>query len=320
MLNKDIYRELCEKEESISIYDQPWWMDIVCGSENWNVILYEKKGNILGAMPYYYKTKFGIKYITQPKFTQHNGIWIKYGANMVESKRISFEKEVITAIYSELEKMGFAFYQQAQPPTLTNWLPFYWKGCTETTCYTYRINNISDPEGLLSTFQPNKRKNIKKALNAGFEVKFDLPAKEFYELCKESLKKQGKQIFYSFDLFEKIYNAAYKYNAGRTIYAVEGGIVRCALFNLWDKQYGYDLISAIDPDFKNSGASDLLIFSMIKFLSDKVTGYDFEGSMIEGVEESFRHFGATQTPYFFIYKCFTKNPIIKLAIDRKIKK
>ena len=58
---------------------------------------------------------------------------------------------------------------------------------------------------------------------------------------------------------------------------------------------------------------------MIEFLSDKVPGYDFEGSMIEGVEESFRHFGATQTPYFSIHKTYTKNPLLRAVIAGKLR-
>ena len=57
---------------------------------------------------------------------------------------------------------------------------------------------------------------------------------------------------------------------------------------------------------------------MLEYLSDKVCGYDFEGSMIEGVEESFRHFGAAQTPYFTIRKTYTKNPLLRAAINQKM--
>ena len=57
MTNKERYQQLCDAEPSICVYDQPWWMDAVCGAENWDVLLYEKKGNLLGAMPYYVKSR-----------------------------------------------------------------------------------------------------------------------------------------------------------------------------------------------------------------------------------------------------------------------
>ena len=49
MTNKERYQQLCDAEPSICVYDQPWWMDAVCGADNWDVLLYEKNGSILVA-------------------------------------------------------------------------------------------------------------------------------------------------------------------------------------------------------------------------------------------------------------------------------
>lgn len=319
MTNKEKYQELCNRNSTINIYDQPWWLDAVCGKDHWEVVLYEKNGAVLGAMPCYIKSKFRLNYVTQPPFTQHNGVWINYPGNQVEAKRISYEKEVIEGLLRELEKLPICCYLQAHSPRLTNWLPFYWKGYKQTTYYTYRLPDIHDTEAVYKNFQSNKRKNINKARKVGYAVKFDLAEEAFYEHHKQSLKKQGADIQYSFELFKRIYHAAYANHSGRTIYIEdENGTLLCALFNLWDKEWGYDLISAIDPDTRNSGAPDLLVYSMLEYLSDKVIGYDFEGSMIPGVEESFRHFGAVQTPYFLINKIYTKNYLIKTVIKKKL--
>lgn len=320
MTNKQIYRTLCETKDTIPIYSQAFWMDAVCGPDNWDVLLYEKKGNILGAMPYYIKSKLGLRYITQPPFTQQNGVWIDYPENQQESKRISMEKEVMIDLIKKLESLPICYYQQSFSPNVTNWLPFYWKGYLQTTRYTYRLPDISRPNQLFESFQHNKRKNINKARKENFQIGFDMPAGEFYSLHQKSLAKQGTEIGYSFSLFERICDAAYAHRAGRTIYMTrENGELLCALFNLWDARWGYNLISAIDPNTRSSGASDLLVYSMLEYLSDKVTGYDFEGSMISGVEDSFRHFGATQTPYFTIHKTYTKNPLLRYAIAKKLR-
>lgn len=319
LTNKERYAVLCAQEPSICVYDQPWWLDAVCGADNWDVLLYEKGGDILGALPCYIKKKLGLRYITQPPFTQHNGAWIKYPAQQVESKRISWEREVLDALMDQVEHLGVCHYQQSFSPSLTNWLPLYWRGYVQTTHYTYRLPDIHDPEALFSAFQHNKRKNINKALKQGFQIGFDLPAEQFYAHHKSSLAKQGQTISYSLEEFQRMYDAAYQNNGGRTIWLRDGdGVLLCALFNLWDRQWGYDLISAIDPSSRNTGAPDLLVYRMLEYLSDKVRGYDFEGSMIEGVEESFRHFGAAQTPYFSIYKTYSRNVLLRAAIAKKL--
>lgn len=321
MTNKEKYFQLCKENDTICVYDMPWWMDAVCGENNWDVVLYEKNDTILGAMPYYTKSKMGLSYITQPQLTQHNGVWINYPKSQVESKRISFEKEVIEALLDQIEKKNISYYMQNQSPNLTNWLPFYWRGYRQTCYYTYRLEDISDTEQLFKDFQSNKRRNINKAKKAGYVVEFDLKAESFYLLHKRNLEKQGKEIHYSFELFKRLYDGAYGNDSGRIVYAKnENGDPVSALFNVWDKQWGYDLITALDPDTRSSGVPDLLVFSMLEYLSDKVQGYDFEGSMIPGVEESYRHFGAHQTPYFSIWKIYSNNPVIKYLINGKMKK
>ena len=89
---------------------------------------------------------------------------------------------------------------------------------------------------------------------------------------------------------------------------------------IWDAETAYDLISTIDPEYRNSGAASLAVYEIIKYVKTQgITGFDFEGSMIEGVENSFRKFGTVQTPYFFICKIMTKNPLLRILIDRKLR-
>jgi hypothetical protein len=47
----------------------------------------------------------------------------------------------------------------------------------------------------------------------------------------------------------------------------------------------------------------------MKELSKKTQAWDFEGSMIENVESSFRQFGGVPVPYYEIYK---KTKLIQL--------
>lgn len=317
--DKEKYNIFCANNENLPIYLQPFWLDAVCVGMDWDVCLYEKKGEIIAALPYCIKKVMGIKYITQPPFVQFMGCWIEYSEKMVERKKLELEKEVMSYFITEIEKKEISFYQQNFGPFITNWLPFYWNGYKQTTRYTYRITDISDIEKVYEDFNKNKKKNIKKVEKSNFSIKFDLPAKDFYNLHKNTLLQTGIKIDYSFELFERMYKAAYQNGAGRTIYAEnEQGEVVAALFNVWDKKIGYDLISALDQNYRKTGILDALVYNMICFLSDKVKIYDFEGSMIEGVENSFRSFGAVQTPYFSIKKITTNNFFIKLAIKIKM--
>ena len=49
MTNKEKYTIFCEQNDFVPIFSQPWWMDAVCIDGYWDVLLYEKNEEILGA-------------------------------------------------------------------------------------------------------------------------------------------------------------------------------------------------------------------------------------------------------------------------------
>lgn len=299
-MNKiDKYRELCKVENSIPLFSQPWWLDAVCGENSWDVCLVEKGRKIYASMPYYLVKEYGFVLIKQPKLTQTSGPWFRYEDSKY-SKKLANEKDMMEALIEQLPHTDS--FNQNWHYKQQNWLPFYWKGFSQTTNYTYVIDDISNVELVISSFDQSKRKNIKKSEKI-VSIKYDLSASDFYENHKMTLKKQGSEISYSFELFKRIYDAAYNENAGKTIAAFDdAGNLHAALFVIWDGNSAYDLISTIDPSYRSSGAASLLIKEIVSYLSDKTKSFDFEGSMIEPVERSFRQFGAKQKPYFTIYK------------------
>ena len=308
MNNKQKYKQLCAVENSIPVFSKDWWLDAVCGKENWDVVLIEKNGKIVASLPYYIKNKFGFKIITMPQLTQTMGVWIKYPPGQKYEKKLSYEKKIFTEIIAKLPKV--AYFSQNFHYSITNWLPFYWRGFKQTTRYTYVIEDLSNLDKVYSNFSTAKKRNIKKA-NKIINIKFDLPADEFYANYKMILSKQERKISYSFKLFKDIYIAAYQNNSGKIIYAVdERDNIHAALFVIWDDMSAYYLTYIIDPDFRGSGATSLLVNEIIKYVADKTTKFDFEGSMIEDVEKSYRQFGTIQKPYFNISK--SSNMLIRM--------
>lgn len=309
--DKEKYRALCKKEESILVFQQDWWLDAVCGDSIWDVVILEKmeggEKKIIAALPYVLNiTKVVFRRIATPQLTQFIGPWIKYPDNLKYEKMLAYEKEVIGELLKGLPQVDFI--QMKMSYKYKNWLPFYWKGFSAVPGYTYVIENINNVEDLESTFSHAKRKNVKRALKSNLTVRFDLSAKDFYDNHKFTLKKQGAEIAYSYELFEKIVKSAYLNNAGKTIFASDKeGNIHAALFVIWDNESAYDLVSTIDPDFRWSGAATLLIREIIRYVNKQgVKKFDFEGSMIEGVENSFRQFGTVQKIYFQIEKKVTK--------------
>lgn len=300
MNNIDKYREFCKTEKDIPIFSKDWWLDSVCGYDNWDVVLIERDKEILASFPYYKIKKSIFNIIVMPTQTQTMGIYIKYPENQKYEKKLSFEKVIMNEL---IEKLPYVDkFLQNFHYDITNWLPFYWKGYKQTTKYTYIIEDLTDLDDVFTSFNHSKRKNIKKS-EKFLEIKFDLSVEDFYENHKLTLGKQNSTIAYSFQVFKNMYENGYKNNSARSIYAVdENNNIHGALFIVWDKNSAYNLISTIDPDYRNSGSASLLVKEAIKFASTKTNKFDFEGSMDENIEQSFRQFGAIQKPYFNISK------------------
>lgn len=300
MNNKEKYRELCKKENSIPLFSNDWWLDATAGENNWDVALIEKGGEITATFPYVVSKKIIFKLINMPKLTPYLGIWIKYPSGQKYATKLSFEKEIA----NELIKMlpSFDYFLQRFHPNISDWLPFHWNKFEQTTRYTYILKDLSDTEKVFSELKENIRRDIRKAERVvKIEERDDINL--FYEINKLTYKRQNKNIPRSFDYVRKIDNACKERDRRKILIAIdESKNIHAASYIVWDKNCCYYLMGGFDPAFKNSEATKLLIWEAIKHAGKLNLFFDFEGSMIEPIEKLFRSFGGTQTPFFQITK------------------
>lgn len=306
MTNKEKYIELCNSTEDINIFSQPWWLDAVCESENWDVILYENGGKVLASLPYYFYYKGHKKLISQPLLTQKNGIYIKYPNNQKKTSRISYERKAIRTIIDSLENLGLASYKQNYDYTFSNWLPFYWKGFQQTTRYTYIIEG-NDIDNLYQEIDSTTKNQIRKAQKI-VEVKEDLNIEEFYNINKMTFERKNMKIPYSLKLVKNIDIVCEKKKCRKIFYAEdELKNIHAAIYLVWDNKSVYYIMGGINPEFKKSEATSLLMWEAIKFSTSINRVFDFEGSMNESIEKFFSSFGSEQKPYFSISKSYCLN-------------
>jgi hypothetical protein len=279
------------------IFCRSWWLEAVCPGQ-YEILLLRRGPRILAGMPMHRSRKWGFEAIHMPPLTQTLGVLLSPPASENYEKNLSAEMDVIRVLVKAIPKVSV--FNVNFHYNFTNWLPFYWAGFRQTTCYSYALEDLIDLEKVFAGFAHSKRKNIKKAESV-VEVKEDLPPADFYANHKLTLGKQGSPISYSSGLFHRLHAATRQRNAGKTWYAVDkDGHLHAAIFAVFDSKSAYYLISTIDPDYRNSGAATLLLKRAIEHLAPYTRRFDFEGSMIEGVECSFRRFGARQIPYFAI--------------------
>lgn len=300
MTNKDKYHLLCDTEASIPIFSRDWWLDVVCGKANWDVLLIEQKGRMQAALPFYI---FASKVISMPPYTQTMGPWFapepkdaKYTRTL--GKRQAICKEFIEAL------QAYPHFLQNFNYEITDWLPFYWEGYKQTTRYTYLLENIQDENLLWENMSPNIRRNITKAKEKyAVTIRKGISIDEFLKIQSLTFERQHLSAPKKQDVLAKLITACRHRNQGDIWGAYDNdGKLHAVAFIAWQESSAYYLAGGGDPALRASGAHSLLLWECIRYTSRYTGLFDFEGSMIPGVERFFREFGATQTPFFTITK------------------
>jgi hypothetical protein len=310
MLSKEKYIQFCSEHLDIPVFSQAWWLDTLAGADNWDVILVEKNDKIIASFPYVYKKgRLGLKAVEMPILTQKLGPYIVYDKNKLsESKRISYEHEVYNQIIEQLPKydrLSINFDWKYK-----NWLPFYWHGFSQTTCYTYRVNDIKNHEQVLSSFARSKKPGVKKG-SEYLILRFDLDRDVFYDYFQDVVNERGNDVGYSRLQFKELCKCLYEHHQGRIFYCTDNnGNIHAINLTAWDNESAYYLIAMRKKEFNTSGGTEFLVYETIKYVSQFVDCFDFEGSMMQGVEESYRYYGSKQTEYYSISKI--NNKLLKL--------
>ena len=300
------YDKFCTKTY-VPIFSQPWWLDAVCGPENWGVHVLEKSGNFLGAMPYYVETRNGYEIITKAHHSQNNGIIMSYLPKMKYVSMLDRQEEVINEMCDYIEKLGVDKYEQQYHYSFTNYLPFKWRGYDAMVRYTYVIEDTSDMDKVVSDFNYIIRNEIKKAEKC-VVVKEGLDIETFYALNKMSYDRQNMEVPFSLNLLRRIEDVCSSRECRKILYAEDAeGNIHSVAYIVWDDESVYYLINGTDPQYKSSQANALLIRESIRVASQLGKKFDFEGSVIKSIEHAFRSFGAKQKLYFRIYKSFNQD-------------
>lgn len=295
------YRQHCQQAVDIPLFSRDWWLDATCGVDQWQVALVESDGDVVASMPYWPRRRRGFILLMQPALTQSLGPWFRSSAAKY-AKQLGDQKTYMGQLIDQLP--SFDLYLQNWHYSISNWLPFYWRGFKQTTRYTYVIDDLSNPELIWAGFKENIRTDIRKAENRfNLKVRDDLGLDYFIKLNRQTFARQNMQVPYSDELLRCLDRACAERNC-RKIWIAEDsqGRAHAGIYVVWDENSAYYLMGGGDPALRSSGATSLCLWHAIRHAACVTKRFDFEGSMLEPVERLFRGFGARQVPYLSISK------------------
>lgn len=283
--------------ENTCVFCQPWWLEAVSPGQ-WDVAVVRRGEEVAAVWPYAYKLRLGrLRLLELPELTFYLGPWLR-PSTAKYAVRLAEEKDLMTELVQSLPE--FAAFQQYLHPAATNWLPLYWQGFSQTTRYTYRLDDTRDLETLWSGVRENIRREVRKA-EKQLRVVEDEDHRRFLELQRVTYARQGMKMPFGEETFVRLDAECVKRGARTILCAVDGQArPHAAAYLVRDASTVYALLRASDPILRTSGAASLVLWKAIEIASSEKKAFDFVGSWVEAIERFVRAFGGRQVPFFEI--------------------
>ena len=276
--------------------------------------LHNDDGKLIGGFCYYEAKKAGALFIKLPPYTPHCNLFA-----VTEAKNQAvingFQKEVVTEISNYLNKIKSQLLILAFPSSVIDMQPFIWAKYKVVPNYTYRIDLTKGMDTVYSNYDPKNRNKINACLKQELAIKLNsLSSEEMYMFFKQSLLSAGANVYES--ELKNIFERFSKPGNSFCLSAFHNNQLQGAVFCAYDKNVCYYLFGGIEKSAEVSGVINLLLHKSIE--QAKELGchtFDFEGSMLKGVEKFFRSFGPQLVPYYTINKA-----VLPLEMALKFKK
>ena len=282
---KEKYISLTTTHEDIPIFMQPWWLDAVVENDAWDVILIEEARTMSACFVYMVKRKGPFKAVGMPGLTPFLGFWFGQAVN---------QSNAATQLMSMLPKND-KFYMQMNYEVFGT--AFDEPVFKKEVLHTYVLSGIKDHDGTYANFKQRIKGEIKKA-QGQIQITESSDVDGLYALCQMSYERQARKMDFSLELVRSIYHAVIENNSGVLLTAQDSeGNLHAGTLIVWDHDRAYYLLNGGNPTLRSSGANSLLIWEAIKQASKFTDKFDFEGSMIPGVEKYIQGYNPEKKQY-----------------------
>lgn len=289
-----------------SIFEQPWWLEAVAPGQWEEALVTNRNGEVIARMPF---VRSGRR-ITMPSLTQNLGIWM---APSIQDDYTA-QKDAINEIFGRFRDCTSVCHTLS--PMNTYVLPLRWLGYHTETRFTYRLSDLTDCDRLYGDLAKNCKRHIKSAQKK-VTISDKTDVNVLWAMLNKTFEAQNRKNPMPREVLERIVAACEARGHGKYMEARdEAGNVHSCAYYVYDEKVCYYLFGASDPAFRSSGAQSLLLWEGIQFASRHSEVFDFEGSMIEGIETFFRQFGGTCTPYYEVRKMTLFQEIMEVLKPR----
>ncbi|MDP6922464.1 MAG: hypothetical protein QGH06_05785 [Lutibacter sp.] len=255
------------------IYAYSWYLDAV--ADQWDVLVLN---DYEAVMPLPWRRKYCIQYIYPPAWTQQLGLF--------STRKITAEllQKFIKTIPSKFKKITIQFNSDTI---------FNGKNVTERVNYILPLH--PSYKTLESRFTTNRKRDLKKALAQGLSVDKEVPFSEFisFYLAESDAYTLRPDALATLERLVAVRPASVLISGLR-----KNDVLIAGLLCLQDDRRITYLLPVANGQAKNMGLATQLVTALLAQYSGQDYVLDFEGSMIDGVADFYKSFGAEREVYY----------------------
>ena len=266
-------------------------------------VLRGEDGGIEGGIALTLVAIMGCKAARRPAWTAYNGPLARASEKQHPGEKASEEKAIVLRLLAGISDIAIQDYIFA--PDAYDVIPFIWNGFETLVGYTYQI-----PPGPVDQWQAamsqDHRRSLRKAheslKNLGGEVEVTTDFDECHSLLSETFAAKDFSVRAGKSLLGKWWRSMVEHRAG-AIYLARDAAGRpvCCTIMIWDDRCAYYLAGGIRADARRGPMemwSRVLFDRMIRDSHQRDLTFDFEGSVLPGVERFFRGWGGRCVPKY----------------------
>jgi lipid II:glycine glycyltransferase (peptidoglycan interpeptide bridge formation enzyme) len=292
----DYWDEFVFKSENGSVFNSSFFLE--CFSQNFKILGYFRKNKLIAGTGFFIKKKFGIPYVSVFPLIPYSGVVFQKSSKRY-SNDLSEKKKIIRDIGGYFKKYYYSYLRFA--PGFDDIQGFLLENYKPEIKYTY-ILEMDSLGKIWKNFDTNRKGDIRSAEKNKIRIEITEDFSRLFRLVEKTFKRKNKKIKYRKYAFS-INRVLSEKRLCRSFIAVdEKGRDVAGVYIVFDNSKAYFLLSGYDEGYNQRGAESLALWEAIKFCKKQgLKEFDFEGSMIPGVEKFLRKFGGKLTPVYCVY-------------------
>ena len=275
-LDVERYDECITKSMQSNIFGYSWYLDTVC--DKWNVLVLN---DYEAVMPIPWRRKFLIKYVYPPFWLTQLGIY---------SEVIEDENEFLIELFSGYKyvdlrmnfKNSFSMFQKYQLSRQIQCL------------------DLKKPYAdIFSKYKRDRRKDLQRAKKNNLEARWNDSPEKLISLYQENIGKRVKKIKEKdYEVLLNLMRLCIEKGNGELLSVADGQgkLVASGFFLKYDGRVMI-LVSSTDLKNRKNGANTFLIDRAIQKFHGDYNIFDFGGSSMPKIASFFKSFGAVDENY-----------------------